>query len=420
MNDFALNNVEDGTMLVISGTSSFDSEIKTKDYETAIEETLKNTPNPYETVSSLLKNAKGPNKQYLLYRKCDLTSSSDKEQCLNELYANYPNGKYAKYALENLFEISLKNKNYKRVKQIEEDYIIRFSNAENIPKMMFWRAKLEQKYFYNPDFQIFYRNIINNYPDSYYAYRSFWILQNFKNSVIDTDINFKPIEYPYKYPQKGNILYNLILVKDYDMMRKISNDEFIKSWALYRQGKYSESMHLAKNAMDSLKIKPPKNDVRWRLIYPLNYYKQVENNARTYNNNVALVMSILREESYFNSEAQSAVGAIGLMQLMPATAHDIGEKNAYEFATRDLFNPELNIKLGNLYYSALREQLQGDNMLAVASYNGGIGSVQRWQKNIQTHDFDEFIEQIPYDETREYVKKILRSYWNYTRIYQEK
>lgn len=418
-NYFALGNIEEGSILVYSGVSKFDTGIFAKDYKLAIDELLKYTPNPYDTISTLFKDAKGGNKEYLLYKKCDLSDSGDKPQCLKELYANYPDGLYAKYVLENLFDLALKNKDYKSVKQIEEDYIIRFPESEMVPKMMFWRAKAEQKYFYNPDFQIFYRNIVNNYPDTYYAYRSFWILQNFKSSVINTAITYKPIEYPYKYPSKNDIIYNLILVKDYDMIQRISEDGFIKSWALYKQGKYSESMHSAKSAMEKLKVKPPKHDVRWRLVYPLNYFKQVETNAASYNNNLSLILSILREESYFNSEAQSAVGAVGLMQLMPATAHDVGEKNGYSFDTRDLFNPELNIRLGNLYYASLREQLKNDNMLAIASYNGGIGSVMRWQKNINAYDFDEFVELIPYDETREYVKKILRSYWNYTRIYQE-
>ncbi|MBR1460546.1 transglycosylase SLT domain-containing protein, partial [bacterium] len=85
---------------------------------------------------------------------------------------------------------------------------------------------------------------------------------------------------------------------------------------------------------------------------------------------------------------------------------------------KDLLNPELNIKLGNIYYGNLRNQLNNNDILAVAAYNGGIGSVQNWQKNLSYTDVDDFIEQIPYDETRNYIKKVFKSYWNYTRIYQ--
>ena len=406
LNSFALNDIEKGTSLTIEGITKLDKNIPAKDYNLALIQTLKHSPNPYATASSLLSHTNGENKQYLWYKKCSLAPQKDRTACFNELYSNYPDGKYSKHALENLFNTALESKNYKLAKQIEEDYIIRFPESENAAQMMFWRAKLEQRYFYNPNFQIFFRNIINNYPDTYYAYRSFWILQGFNTSVISTGINSKNIEYPYRYPAKNDILHNMILVRDYEMIKKLTDDGFIQSWALYQQGKYTESMNSAKVAMDKLKTKPPKTDVRWRLVYPLNFYKQVKNNANTYNNNEALIMSILREESSFNPEAQSAVGAIGLMQLMPATAHDIGINNSLQFNTRDLFNPELNIKLGNIYFSSLTKQFEGTTlkeksvtnvphfdkyMLSVASYNGGIGSVQRWQNNIKTSDFDEFV-----------------------------
>jgi soluble lytic murein transglycosylase len=131
------------------------------------------------------------------------------------------------------------------------------------------------------------------------------------------------------------------------------------------------------------------------------------------------MMAIIREESSFNSEAQSEVGAIGLMQLMPSTAHDIGDKHGISFNTSYLFNPELNIRLGNLYYSTIKEMLEGKDVSAIAAYNGGVGSVTRWKSALKYNDTDEFVEQIPYDETKNYVIKVFRSYWNYIRIYQK-
>ena len=203
------------------------------------------------------------------------------------------------------------------------------------------------------------------------------------------------------------------------MISKFTKDDFIKSWAEYEKGNYSTSMLLARDAMDKLEVKPPKTDLRWRLVYPQNYYRQVQSVAKQYNNNDALMMSIIREESYFNSDAQSGVGAIGLMQLMPTTAHEIGEKNGIDFNTSYLFNPELNIRVGNLYYSTLRKLLDNKDVSAIAAYNGGIGSVTRWKSSLIYQDTDEFVEQIPYEETKNYVKKVFRSYWNYTRIYQK-
>ena len=170
--------------------------------------------------------------------------------------------------------------------------------------------------------------------------------------------------------------------------------------------------------MQELKIKPSSDDLRWRLVYPLNYFPQAQKEALLHGNNPALIISLIKEESYFNPEVQSGAGAMGLMQLMPATASDTAQKNGYQFNTSDLLNPEFNILLGNLYYADLRNSLNNNDILAVASYNGGMGSVQRWLKNFYYSDIDEFVEQIPYEETQNYVKKVFTSYWNYSRIYK--
>ena len=214
-------------------------------------------------------------------------------------------------------------------------------------------------------------------------------------------------------------MHNLMDVEDYDMVAKLSKDEFIKSWVEYQKGNYAASAHIAQEAMAKLETKPPKTDLRWRLVYPLNYYKQVQKISSQYQNNDALMMALIREESFFNTDAQSGVGAIGLMQLMPATAHDIGEKNGITFNISYLFNPELNVKIGNMYYSTIRGMLGNKDISAIAAYNGGIGSVTKWKSSLAYSDTDEFVEQIPYEETKTYVKKVFKSYWNYTRIYQK-
>ena len=84
-----------------------------------------------------------------------------------------------------------------------------------------------------------------------------------------------------------------------------------------------------------------------------------------------------------------------------------------------LFNPEFNIRMGNIYYATLKDNLGGMDISAVAAYNGGIGSVTRWKDLLHYSDTDEFVEQIPYEETKNYVHKVMTSYWNYTRVYQK-
>lgn len=407
-----------GKSIILDGISENGDKVDKSDYNNAIDEYIKTEQNYYQTSSFLLNKAKGKHKEYIWNIKCKYSPKSTKLACYEQLYANFPKGQFAQSAMENIILGRILNKNYGGAKTVADDYILKYPESENIDMVMFWRAKIEQKYSHNPQFDILYRNVINNFPDSYYAYRAFWITKSLNNAVIQTELDVKPVEYPYKYPAKNSLLYNLIIVQDYDLIKKITDDEFIKSWAEYKQGNYMTSVYTAQKAMEKIKNKPPKTDVRWRLVYPMNYYKQIKNNTSDYNNDLALIMALIREESHFNTYAQSGVGAIGLMQLMPSTAHDVGINYGISFNTTDLFNPELNIKLGNIYYSSLKKMAKNMDLSAVAGYNGGIGSVQRWKNTLSYSDTDEFVEQIPYDETRNYVKKVFRSYWNYVRIYQ--
>jgi soluble lytic murein transglycosylase len=211
----------------------------------------------------------------------------------------------------------------------------------------------------------------------------------------------------------------LAKVKDYSLINQLyPNDDFIQSWIDYNEGDFAASARIARDAMEKLPTKPDKNDPRWRLVYPIHYYNEITASANSWGNDPVLIMSIIREESYFNPKAQSPVGARGLMQLMPSTAQEAANISGLSLPNAEwLTDSEINIKLGNVYYAKLKRMLGNKNTLAVMAYNGGAGSVSRWKNSIDTTDIDDFVEQIPYPETQNYLKKVYRSYWNYLRIY---
>lgn len=420
-NAYAVHNYAKSKKLTEQGVSAYPDKVAAEDYNRAVDNYLDlfEPGAQLNYLLSLFSSAKGKHKDYIWNLKCEKISNSEKLACYNDLYNNFPNGKYAENALLQGFLINIKNKNYAKARELGANYLNKFPKSENVPMVMFWAGKIEQKYHNTSAMASYFQNIINQYPDSYYAYRAYWIMKGVTSAVINTNLDYKPVVYPYKYPNDKDILSILMSVQDYDMIAKVIDDDFIASWIEYQRGNYASSMIIARDAMEKLPVKPVKTDLRWRLVYPQNYYKQVKRFADIYKNNDALMMALIREESSFNPEAQSGVGAIGLMQLMPSTAHDIGAKHGITFNTSYLFNPELNIKLGNLYYSTIRGMLDNKDCSAIAAYNGGIGSVTRWKTTLQYNDTDEFVEQIPYDETRNYVIKVFRSYWNYTRIYQK-
>jgi soluble lytic murein transglycosylase len=130
-----------------------------------------------------------------------------------------------------------------------------------------------------------------------------------------------------------------------------------------------------------------------------------------------LVAAIIREESQYDEKAISRVGAIGLMQVMPATANNVAKRIGLPPVGRDdLFDRETNIRIGVRYMEQLLEQFSGNVVYAVASYNAGPIAVGKWIVQHHNRSQDEFVELIPYQETRQYVKRVLRSYREYVRL----
>jgi soluble lytic murein transglycosylase len=156
----------------------------------------------------------------------------------------------------------------------------------------------------------------------------------------------------------------------------------------------------------------------WWMAWPTAYDATVERAARAHGVEPALVYAIMREESGYQPDAVSVVGARGLTQIMPDTgrrlARDLG---AAAFDPAELFVPERNLELGAFYLSQLVDRFDGRLSAAIASYNAGPEAVARWLAADAGREDDEWVESIPYDQTRSYVKRVLRSVHVYRALY---
>ncbi|GER94240.1 hypothetical protein A45J_2000 [hot springs metagenome] len=151
------------------------------------------------------------------------------------------------------------------------------------------------------------------------------------------------------------------------------------------------------------------------LFYPMAFQQDVEEAARKNNIDPLLIMSIMREESRFNINALSIAGAVGLMQLMPSTANKYDRHVKITLKnTNQLYEPKTNILIGSYYLKHLIKNFKS-LPLAIAAYNAGEEIVREWLKKGSYNTVDEFIEDIPYDETRNYVKRVLTTYFEYMR-----
>ena len=416
-NSYAMKNFPRAKFLTENGLQKNSGYVSEDDIFEAIDVYIKLSSSKSQAINRLINLASIKGKDYLLSMKCSDLPWKEKEACYNNLYLQYPHGRFSADALSNIFFVKIKSGDFENAKKIGLDHLNKFPDSNSAPMVMFWLGKISEKINDYEGYTTFYRNVINKYPDSYYAYRAYLKLSRIQGPVITSYITPQPVLYPYKYT-RNNIIVKLVDLKDYDVIDELVDDDFVKSWVLYKKGDYSHSMLVARDAMEKIADKPDKYDLRWRLVYPVIYYEDIEKYAGETGNNPPLMLALTREESYFDPLAQSIAGASGLMQIMPATANEINSKFKLGMnITEALFNPYQNIKLGNYYYEFLRQNLEGHDISSVAAYNGGIGSIQRWKTSLHYNDTDEFVEQIPYPETKNYVKKVFRSYWNYIRIY---
>ena len=154
----------------------------------------------------------------------------------------------------------------------------------------------------------------------------------------------------------------------------------------------------------------------WHAAYPTAYLSTIRTYAGT-TVDPFLAAAIIREESQYDTRALSRVGAIGLMQVMPVTAQAVARKYGFANVSRDdLFDQNINIQFGVRYLEQLLQQYGGNIIHAVAAYNAGPAAVSTWIEKHGGKESDEFVELIPYQETRQYVKRVLRSYREYFRL----
>ena len=150
-----------------------------------------------------------------------------------------------------------------------------------------------------------------------------------------------------------------------------------------------------------------------KMYYPMKYQDSIRKNAEKNRLDPYLVMGLIHQESYFNPLARSPVGAMGLMQLMPPTAKELARRLR---SSANADDPDVNIRLGTFYFRSLVDMFGGAVQLAVASYNAGMGNVLRWRRAAPHRPMDEFLESMPFPETRNYVKRVMMLSGSYRRL----
>ena len=155
----------------------------------------------------------------------------------------------------------------------------------------------------------------------------------------------------------------------------------------------------------------------WRILFPQPWWNAIRAESARNNLDPYLVASLIRQESEFNPLAVSRANAYGLMQLLPSVGRSMArEAGIGRLATYQLLDPEINIRLGTLYLRHMLDKFGGVAAYALAAYNAGDNRVADWQAAGPYHGLDEFVQSIPFTETRDYVEAILRNQETYKEI----
>ena len=303
-----------------------------------------------------------------------------------------------------------------------ESFKVLLKDEEVREKGLYWLSRSLENAGIAGEAATYYRTLLDEYPSGFY---SAWCREQKGFKDVREGLGQRNVQQELPLPagfDKPRLLASLGLLSEarteISAVRKKLGDKknMIPGLArLYLEmGDYSSAIALF------LQNRPVKWDKAslplWTAGYPLTYTEPVGQHASANTLSEALVYALIRAESSFSPAVKSHAGAIGLMQLMPNTAKATAREKG-EFNPQRLTTPEFNIKLGTKHFRDLLNGYDGDTVYALAAYNAGSTAVERWKKNLKGLKKDEFIESIPYQETRDYVKKVYASAATYRQLY---
>jgi soluble lytic murein transglycosylase len=358
-------------------------------------------------------------------------------QYYSELATRFPGDKNAAAAHWRSGWLSYRSGLYKNAEQIFDDQIHSYPSAVETVSALYWRGRLFETQDHSAaSAAANYRAIIHAYQHFFYAQMARQRLSALGATQAASDPQldrFQPVPLPHlvdTFPEdsphlaKARLLANAGL-NEY-IAQEIKADPDSSSWSALAEAQIYSSYGETYRAVRSLKRALPGSAsasiesiplVYWRILFPEPWWDTIQAESAKNNLDPYLVASLIRQESEFDPSAISHANAYGLMQLLPV----VGRKMAHEegitsFQTFQLLDPEMNIRLGTRYLRQMLDRFGGVQEYALAAYNAGDYRVADWEAAGPYSGIDEFVESIPFTETREYVEAILRNEETYRAI----
>jgi soluble lytic murein transglycosylase len=351
----------------------------------------------------------------------------------------FPNSVYAPSSHWRAAWMEYRTRNYSEAARLMDEQIQRYNGGIEIPAALYWRGRIYEDEEHNfAQAENYYRRLADIYPDYYYA-----DLARQRLAVLGTQPAAAPApalntaqrppapELTGELPEndthliKARLLANAAL-NEY-IAPEINASPTAEQWGALAQaeiyasyGEYTRALQSMKHSGVSFFTLPMGQvpEVYWHLLFPQPYWTELVADAGSNGLDPYLVASLVRQESEFNPNAISPMNAYGLMQLLPSVGKSLAKKHGIKgFNTGQLLDPSVNLELGTTNLKQVIDRFGGQVEYALAAYNAGDTPVRQWLASNDYKDVPEFVESIPYTETREYVQAILRNREMYRALY---
>ena len=361
-----------------------------------------------------------------------------------ELQQRFPKGAKASYAHWKAAWLTLRMGRNEDAKKLFEEQVAVYPAGNEANAALYWRARLAEEDNDTVMARAFYQKLSDRYRNYYYAELARERLKRLpvaptaagQYPLLD---RIPPLEHGEKitladapdddvHYQKAKLLGNGGLI---DLavreLEKAASDDADKSWLpaetaqLYIDtGHYDRAIEVMKHSVPSyfavdVSMLPREY---WEALFPRPYWPDLKKFAVANGLDPYLVASLIRQESEFNPTAVSRANAVGLMQLLPKTGKVVAHQVALKrYSPSQLYTPTVNLQLGTHYFRGMVDQFGGSFEHALAAYNAGSDRVVEWMGQGKYRDSAEFVESIPFTETREYVQAIMRNASVYRQLY---
>ena len=352
----------------------------------------------------------------------------------------FPNSTYAASAHWRSAWMNYRIHNYPEAARLMDEQIEGYPAGIEVPGALYWRGRIYEEEEHNFGQAVnYYRALTANYINFYYAELARQRLNMLKGqaTAVAPAASLSAVrklvipeltgELPENEPHliKARLLANAAL-NEY-IAPEIQASPTSGQWGALAQGEIYVSYGEYTRALQSMKrsgisfFSLPMDQVPtiyWKLLFPQPYWADLVANSEKNGLDPYLVASLIRQESEFNAGVVSHANAWGLMQLLPSVGKSEAKKQGIKgFNTNELLNPSINLELGTANLKQVLDRFGGQPEYALAAYNAGDVPVRQWMSSGDYRDIAEFVESIPYTETREYVQAILRNREIYRALY---